>query len=1242
MRICNPLLIRPISQFDCGANILVNDSSAKSYSFLLRHVWRRIIIIKSNRLGVLMGLLAKLFDRNKNTNVSFEYKEALAFNQEFESLLSEDRFIARSDYKHLLEKYESVYTFFSSVVKANTLSYYCKQNKVKKSGITRFLYVYNDLCDLLKGSSIISKRNDHFVSSHLISEKDYLDKILYEIDPKILLDDEQRRAVLSDEDYTLVIAGAGAGKTTTVAAKVRYLVEKKNIDPKQILVISYTNKAVDELKERINNGLSIPCPITTFHSTGYAILRKKNDEKRQIVSEGLLFYCVNDYLKGNILAQPELVDKLIMFFGSYFDTPYEGNDINQFFKYIARNDFSTLKSNINEYNAQVIDRRTNRLATISNEILRSVQEVRIANFLYMHQIDYTYEEIYPYHILKAKKPYTPDFCIRQGDKVAFIEHFGITESGKHSFFSTAELSKYKQEIQDKIALHKKHNSTLIFTFSQYNDGRDLLEHLSEQLESNRFVLNKRSSEEVFTQLVNTEENKYILKLVKLICTFITNFKTNGYTLDDFYRFERTSANVRTKLFLDVCKACYLEYQRQLSERNAIDFQDMINDSAKILHEKQIANGILDFKYIIVDEYQDISKQRFDLTKELSRVCNAKIIAVGDDWQSIYAFNGADVSLFTHFCSIMGYGQELKITKTYRNAQEVIDIAGNFVQKNEAQIRKSLIAPKHIEKPVIIYTYSEEYDKKEYKGKGGKYLQLGKQVENVIGKILEYNKAEGRGLNSSILLIGRFNFDARNLCFSNDFVYDENNGKIFSKKYRSAKLEYLTAHSSKGLGYDNVIIINARNELYGFPAKIDDDPVMKYVIKDDNSIEYAEERRLFYVAMTRTKNRVFIVTPEKHPSEFILELIRDYPNISVNGAINKLTATKVGTINKCPICGYPLQLRYNKNYGYPLWMCSNEPEICNFISNNLLGGAMSIQKCDCCKDGYLIVRSHDGDVFLGCTNYKTDKTGCNRTISKDSYLHWTNSSFEEDLSINMPAYQEEVVHQMPRMKASSELKEHVEREKAEVHKTSYNTTFIEKDGFDVLVDDDCNILTDMELLAELRSVRWKLSRVVKRPAYAIIGNKGLVSLATYRPETREDFIDLYGLGEVTYEKYGKIFVEAIKAFYDPSIKRRTEINEKAHSMVFIMKDGFEMIADGKGNVLTDKELFAKLYTLRSAIANEEKKGAYTIISNRGLASLATYPPKTKEEFINLYGLSKKTYDKYGETFIEAIRIFYEKK
>ena len=1076
-----------------------------------------------------MGFFSKLFGKKQlnTTKTSFpEFAQAENFNFELQKLLSLDSYLARSNYAYLIDKYKSTYDFFNNNKKANTLQYYCKTNKLNESIVISFLNNYENILDLKNGSKIIEEHNENYIKNHLASDKQYLDSILSEVDPKILLDEEQRRVILSDEDYSLVIAGAGAGKTTTVAAKVRYLVEKQGVDPKQILVISFTNKAVGELKEKINEGLLIPCPITTFHSSGYAILRKQEDEKKQIVSYGFLFNTVNNYLKGNILEQPELVDKLIMFFGSYFNAPYEGNDINLFFNYISKADFSTLKGNVDEYNAQIIDRRTGKTTTIKNELVRSIQEVQIANFLFLHNIEYNYEETYPYHILKAKKPYTPDFCIKQGNNIAYIEHFGITESGHHSFYTPEQLAKYKQEINDKISLHRKHGTKLIYTFSSYKDGRDLLTHLRENLIKNGFELTQRPSEEVFEKLVNTEENKYILKLVKLICVFISNFKTNGYNIDDFYRFERSNANVRTKLFLDICKECYLEYQKKLAQCNALDFQDMINDSARILREKQLAKEVLDFKYIIVDEYQDISRQRFDLTKELSKLCNAKIIAVGDDWQSIYAFSGSDITLFTHFCSIMGYGKELKITKTYRNAQEVIDIAGNFVQKNESQIKKSLISPKHIQKPVIIDTYSEEFDRKEVKGKGGKYFHLGKKVEEIIGTILSNNKP-----NASILLIGRYGFDAKNLCFSNDFIYDEQNNKIISKKYKQAKLEFLTAHSSKGLGYDNVIIVNARNEIYGFPSKVDNDPVMQFVVKDDKSIEYAEERRLFYVAMTRTKNRVFIVTPEQHPSEFILELIKDYPNITLNGKINKENSTNVGMIKKCPICGYPLQLRWKKNYGLKLWMCTNEPEICNYITNDVGGGDLSIQKCDRCKDGYLIVKKGASGAVLGCTNYKSDGTGCDRLMSRDYYLRWLTTGYEEDTSVDKPSFAKVVEPIIPEVKPIKNTPVKEERKKPQVHTVEYQEKFIEKDGFSVIVDNEGQIITDMKLLSHLRGLRMQLAQKEQKAPYLIIKNKGLVSLATYRPTTKEEFINLNGLGETTYNNYGVLFVNAIKKFYN---------------------------------------------------------------------------------------------------------------
>ena len=941
-----------------------------------------------------MSFLSKIFNRKRVNSSSVNETEEFILLMEFlrgmEKLLSKDKYIARSDYKRAIKKYNQVVSFYDNLLASDMLKAYCQKNCLDIQRIKTAIAYYHEIEDLQRSPSFISKHNEDFLSRHLKAENTYLDNILKSVDPAIKLDEEQRKVVLSDEDYTLVIAGAGAGKTTTVAAKVKYLVEKKGVNPEQILVISFTNKAVGELRDKINKSLKINCPVTTFHKTGYAILRKQDNEKRQVVDGGFMYNVINNYLKGNILEQPELVDKLILFFGSYFDAPYEGEDLNDFFNYISKSDFTTLKGNMSEYMEEIIDKRTGKCISIAHERMRSAQEVQIANFLYINQIDYKYERPYEYHILKSRKPYTPDFTITQGDKVAYLEHFGITEDGKNNRYNEEQLSRYKQEINDKVRLHKKHNTELIYTFSGYSDGRSLLEHLKENLESHGFTLIPRDSKEVFEKIVNTEENKYIMKLVKLVCTFIQNFKTNGFTIDEFSRFERKSTNERTKLFLSICQQCFLEYSKRLKERNAVDFEDMINDSVRVLNEQLRIGAELDFKYIIVDEYQDISRQRFDLTKELSKICKAKIIAVGDDWQSIYAYAGSDITLFTHFRQTMGYGLELKITKTYRNAQEVIDIAGGFIQKNQSQLRKELISPKHIEQPIVIESYSENVDRKQTAGKGGRYYMIGEKVEGIVEKILLENP------KSSILLLGRYGFDAFHLSHSGKFVYNEKTGGVTSTKFSNVTLDFMTVHRAKGLGYDNVIIINARNEVYGFPSQVQDDPVLKYVVRDDHSIEYAEERRLFYVALTRTKNRVYLIVPQERPSSFVLELIDDYLQVVLHGDIDRNENKDNKEIKKCPICGYPLQLRYKQNYGLKLWMCTNEPELCDFMTNDLSGGQLSIIKCDQCRDGYLIVKPGKGDrpPFLGCTNYKHDGTGCSGFMTMDYYLRNTDARFDE--------------------------------------------------------------------------------------------------------------------------------------------------------------------------------------------------------------------------------------------------------
>ncbi|HOJ10085.1 MAG TPA: UvrD-helicase domain-containing protein [Clostridiales bacterium] len=923
------------------------------------------------------------------------------FKKDYETLMDSSKYIAKSDYNDIKARYNE----------------------------------YADSIDIYSRLEFdIDLHNERFVKAKLAEYKEYFDNLLSCIDSSIVLDEEQRRAILVDEDYCLVIAGAGAGKTTTMAAKVKYLVEKLKINPEDIILISFTNKAVDELKERIIDKLGIPARVTTFHAFGYDILRKIKEQPPGVNINA--YNIIFNLFENTIYKNNSLLKKLILFFGYYFDIHEDAlsfESLEQFHAYKVEQEYETLRSSLGEYNVNVIDRRSKQVRTIRGEYLRSVQEVQIANFLYLNSIDYEYEKPYLYPVKTSRKPYTPDFWVSQGDNTCYIEHFGITEDGKSSIYNPKQLSRYIEGIEFKKQLHAKNQTPLITTYSAYRDGKQLLKHLEEELIKEGFVLKPRDPGEVYQKLANSGKDKYIVRFILLMIEFIRAFKTTGYDRGTFLWLKKRTDNVRTQLFLSIAEEIYDMYQEELEKNNSIDFEDMINEAEKTLQEMQETGTNISCKYIIIDEYQDIARQRFNLTKRLADITGAKVIAVGDDWQSIFAFSGSDITLFTKFLKLMGYGRELQITHTYRNSQELIDIAGGFVQKNPSQIRKRLISSKHIEKPVILKTYDDTKELRtnrinavveaigEIMAQSNvtqpkitlsnmnqpnlnqeKAAQTNVTQRNMTqAKVTQTNVAQRNmtRLNEtltnitksnitqsdgkiSILLIGRYNFDEYYLLKSESFIQLPN-GKLKCNKYPQADITYMTAHSSKGLGYDYVILINALEGKYGFPSQIEDDPVMKLVTVEDRSMSFAEERRLFYVALTRTKNRIYIVTPESKPSRFVQELIRDWgverpPKLKMNAYnnenINNITDSKS---NRCPICEFPLTHKYNKNIGLELWICTNEPEICDFMTNDksTIG---DIFKCPACMDGYMIVKKNkDNDnKFFGCTNHRPDGAGCN--------------------------------------------------------------------------------------------------------------------------------------------------------------------------------------------------------------------------------------------------------------------------
>lgn len=331
------------------------------------------------------------------------------------------------------------------------------------------------------------------------------------------------------------------------------------------------------------------------------------------------------------------------------------------------------------------------------------------------------------------------------------------------------------------------------------------------------------------------------KTINTIKTFINLYSTNCLTKEDFM-------NIFTKKDSPILLLIYSiinYYESEKEKTNLLDFDDLIKKALEIVKNKGI---VPNFKEIIIDEYQDTSMLRLNFIKEIIEKTNANLTVVGDDFQSIYKFSGSDVNLFIDFSKYFPNASIHKIENTYRNSQELIKVAGNFVMKNKNQLKKDLKSNKTLDKPIKII---KEKDKR-------------KTLINTI-KYIDKN------YQGEILILGRNNNDLYSYLNKNEIIF-KNNGYFILNNFENINLRYLTVHKSKGLEGDNVIILNLENKTLGFPSQINDERIIKSIKKEENFL-YAEERRLFYVALTRTKNYCFLLIP-KNESVFVTEIKKD--------------------------------------------------------------------------------------------------------------------------------------------------------------------------------------------------------------------------------------------------------------------------------------------------------------------------------------------------------------------------------
>ena len=842
-----------------------------------------------------------------------------------------DDYITWKNRDEILKKYEKTHNFFQGKSK-----YYKKEPRVRQ-----FNGLYENFAEFIKSY------NQKYVAAQKQLNRDFFDNIEGKS-----LDDQQQQAIITDEYSNLIIAGAGSGKTLTILGKVKYLIEKKNIDPEKILLLSFTRKTVEELNDRLRN-LRLKTQATTFHKLGYDYIKHFQKKPPAVANENLLHQTIKQFLKNNILHHDSALKSFVQFMACYLNIPEENDAFDSLGEKLdVKNgiDFETLKS---KYYASTSGSRRigkNKLDTFSGERVKSVEELMIANFLFLNGVNYEYEKPYPH----GDHMYRPDFYLPDYD--IWLEHFGINKHGRAKWLSDFQEKQYLKSMHKKRAKHHLYRTKLLETYSWYNRDNILLDKLREMLEKSGVTFQPLSEQEIYHKIIK-QDSSFGAEIISLITSFINLSKSRGLAANGLRKFMEDSEagnqflSARRQLFLDFALPIIEKYSAVLSARGEIDFNDMINQAANLVRQKGITKA---YDYIIIDEYQDISAARFKLITEIRQRSGARLVCVGDDWQSIYRFTGSDISLFSDFGKFVGKHEKLFIERTYRNSQQLIDISAKFIQQNPQQLAKNPKSSKQLDCPVEFAAYDQN----------NASAVLVEQIRQIVAEC---------GVGQQILLLGRHSFDLDYMICQRDNKgkvikdqlreevkkYNEATGALILAGFEYVDIKFITVHKSKGLEADNVIVLDLKNDLYGFPNKLTGDPIISLLLSAPEACRFAEERRLFYVALTRTKNKVYLLTPENE-SLFTKE-IKQYSNYLIQGRYGETDLVN------CPWCKTGrLIIRQNSQTGKSFVGCSHYPH-CSQSYNNVEILSKPIL-CPSCRSGFLVRRRGKYGEFLGCTNY----------------------------------------------------------------------------------------------------------------------------------------------------------------------------------------------------------------------------------------------------------------------------------
>jgi len=666
--------------------------------------------------------------------------------------------------------------------------------------------------------SMFDETNQEILYAELVSQKHFLENI--EDKPLSL---EQGTAVITFDNRVLLVAAAGSGKTSVMVARAAYATMKNFIEPSKILLLAFNKAAAEELQERVKKRFenanidSTGIKASTFHAFGLDIIGKALNERPAVapwVEKGRDFDEIS-----------EIVQKL--------------KDSSEDFKYkwdLYRLIFppETIKLTGVEHDAWDSESKEQGFHTFDGKIVRSHGERMIANWLYLHGVAYQYECDYKVKTANAlHRQYKPDFYYPGID--VWHEHWALDRKGN----PPPEFIGYLEEIEWKRKLHSDNKTELIETTFGEVVFANGLSHLKEKLTKHGVKLNW-DPDRPKAAYTNIED----LEIIKLVRTFMAHVKSNSLSARDIAsrllgKWNHLKSD-RTDLFLEIYWQIHTEWNNRLNAANAIDFEDMLIQAAIMVENNE---HVPDYDLILVDEFQDSSSARARLVKSLLRLKGKFVLVVGDDWQSINRFAGADVSLMSKFHDSFGKGPTLHLSRTYRCTQTIADVATKFVTKNPDQIRKNVIADQTGQgNPIVLIRAGGE--------------QQG--VREALQRISKDVKARG-SKKATVYILGRYNFNI-------DWVPNDD--------FPTLKITYRTVHGSKGLEAEYVILVNLEYGRYGFPSEIEDDPILNLAMSELETYEHAEERRLLYVALTRAKKQVFLVTRQDRDSMFAVELMFD--------------------------------------------------------------------------------------------------------------------------------------------------------------------------------------------------------------------------------------------------------------------------------------------------------------------------------------------------------------------------------